>query len=184
MSTTTRVESTSITAGDVRQVMAMTTQEITTICTAAGRVARDFDVDGALVDCSLLALNDIISAIHLQLYVEGEIVREYSYVIADHPLEAHGPPADQPPLGPVPEGARVRLTVTRNPSQAQEVGDAWFRRLGWSTAGPLHRPEGVTPTTYGTFVSGGYGVERQLLVNPKFDRPAAIPAGQLMRKEG
>jgi hypothetical protein len=186
MSTTTRTgtETTTITAGDVRQVMALTTQEITTICERAAHVARDFDVDGAMVDCSLLALNDVIRVIRLQLYREGEIVREYSYTIADEPLVASGPPAHQPPIGSVPEGTRVRLTVQRNDRVSPEVADGWFRRLGWTTAKPLSCPEGVQAQTYGTFASGGYGVERQFLVNPKYDRPADSGPVASMRKEG
>jgi hypothetical protein len=186
MSTTTRTgtETTTITAGDVRQVMALTTEEITTICERAARVARDFDVDGAMVDCSIMALNDVICAIRLQLYREEEIVREYSYTIADAPLAASGPPADQPPIGSVPEGTRVRLIVETNDRVSTEVVQSWFRRLGWTTAKPLRRPAGVQAQTYGTFVSGGYGVERQLLVNPKYDRPAESGPVASMRKEG
>lgn len=147
------------------------TEEIVTVSRAAGEAGVDFDVDEALVDCSLLALNDIISSVHLQVYLGRELVREHAYVIADTPLQAWGPPPSEPPDGPVPDGARVRLTVAPNPHVARETRDEWFRRLGWVTAEPLEVPPGSTRHTYGAFASGGYGVERQLLVNPKYDRP-------------
>jgi hypothetical protein len=186
MSTTTRTgtATTTITAGDVRQVMADTTAEITTILKAAAQLAPDFDVDRAMVDCSLFALNDILQAIHLELYLADELVREYRYVIGEEPMQAQGPPADKPPLGTIPAGARVRLTITHNPSQAPERIEEWLRRLGWSPARPLRVPEGVRPETYGTFVCGGYGVERQLLANPKFDRPAGGAPAVRSQKEG
>jgi len=190
MSTTTTrsgTETTTITAGDVRQVMALTGQEIAAICNAAARIARDFDADSALVDCSLLALNDVITAIRLQFYVGQELVREYAYVIADQPREAYGPSPDRPPLGPIPDGARVRLIVNPNGRVCKEFRDGWFRRLGWTDAAPLRMPDGATHQAYGIFTSGGYAVERQLLVNPKYDRPVSVPTGQGIqrpRKEG
>jgi hypothetical protein len=166
-----------IAADDVREVMGQTTLEIQTVCNAAARAARDFNVDNALVDCSLLALNNVITAIRLQLYFENEIVREHTYRITDEPLDAFGPGPDRPPAGPVslPEGARIRLVVTRNDRKSAEYCDNWFRRLGWTTAKPLFIPPDARRHTYGAFVSGGFGIERQLLVNPKYDQP--ITAG-------
>jgi len=177
MSTGTRTgtKTTTITAGDVRKVMAATTEEITTLCTRAGAVARDFNVDDALRDCSLFALNDIISAIRLQFYLGDELVREYAYVIAPSALTPEGPPPGQPPAGAIPPGARVRLVVSHNLATAREIRDGWFKRLGWGQCRPLQRPAGVQPQTYGTFASGGFGVERQLLVNPKYDQPVTDP---------
>ena len=183
MSTETVTTTQTITAADVREVMSMTTVEITAVCNAAARAARDFDIDGALVDCSLLALNDVITAIRLQLYCDDELVREHSYTLTGGPLGTFGPPPDQPPTGPVPDGARVRLVVTPNTRKAEDFREGWFRRLGWGNAKPLQIPKDARHETYGTFVSGGYGVERRLLVNPKYDLPVATGDERTMLPE-
>jgi hypothetical protein len=182
-STQTRSATTTIAGGDVRKVINLASQEIRAICSATAQVTRDFDTDQAEIDLALLCLNDVISAMALEVYLGDEIVRQYTFVIAAQLLPSWGPPPDQPPLGPVPPSARVRLTVTPNPAVAKELRDDWFRKLGWRDAEPLRLPEGATLQVYGTYVSGGYGVERQLLVNPKFDRPVALAPGSTMRKE-
>ncbi len=182
MKTETRSGTETITASDVRQVWNLATTEISVICNAAAHLTRDFDVDSALVDVSLLALNDIIASVHLQLYVGDELVREHGYFISDEVLEAAGPPPNQPPLGRIPEGARIRLVAMPNPRQPQAICDAWFQRLGWMPADPLQMPD-TEYSTYGTFTSGGYGVERKLLINPKYDRPVSGANGRSMRKE-
>ena len=89
----------------------------------------------------------------------------------DGTLTPNGPPADQPPVGYIPDDARVRLVAIRNPNAPPEHQAHWLKLLGSGTATPLVRPRGIAPEQYGTFVSGSYGVTRSLLVNPKFDRP-------------
>lgn len=186
MSTGTRatVDVLTTTANDVRNVMADMSVEIATICKAVAGIARDFNVDSAISDTSILVLNDVVSVVRLQFYAGDQLVREYAYFVADQPLEAFGPGADQPPLGYIPEHARVRLVVTPNPKRPADYSNDWFRRLGWSSAPSLVMPENASHETYGTHVSGGFGVERKLLVNPKFDRPLSMDALRGVRKEG
>jgi hypothetical protein len=67
-----------------------------------------------------------------------------------------------------------------NPRCPKEERDRLFQSLGWKDGAPLRRPPDVTAQLYGTFASGGYAVERQVLVNPKFDRlVAAVPSEPL-----
>jgi hypothetical protein len=168
----TLTQTTTITASDVREVMNLTTQEITYICERAANLAVDFDLDQAMIDCSLLALNDIISAIKLQAYLEDDLIAEYCYSIADEPLDAWGPDADDAPLVDLPPGTRIRIAVNRNPNQPKNVCDAWMERLGWYSA-PQLRQQATGHRVYGTFASGGYGVYRGLYVHPDFDRPVS-----------
>jgi hypothetical protein len=181
---TTSSQTTTITAGDVREVMSLLTQEIETICAAAAQLSRDFDADDAMIDCSLLALNDVISTIRLQLYLGDELIREYTFEIADGLPEASGPPAHQPPLGEVPEGAHVRLAVSPNPRKCGSARNEWLGRLGWQVAEPLHRPGDLRHEVYGAHVSGGYGVTRHLYTNPRYDRPVGPVACDYTRKKG
>ena len=125
-----------------------------------------------------------ITAADVQLETYGgELVREHTYTISDGPLKAFGPAANQPPTGPVPDGARIRLVVTPNLQKPEEFRSGWFQRLGWTTASPLQVPADARRETYGTFVSGGYGVERTLLSNPKYDQPVSPRGDQHFRKE-
>ena len=179
--TRTSTATTTITGGDVRKVWRCAQREIRTICSAAAGLAPDFDVDSALEDCAFFALADVISAVRLQIYLAGELVREYAYVVSDEPLAPAGTSADRPPLGEVPEGARVRLVATRNPAVTREEQDLAFNKRGWITASPLRIPESVAARQYGTFASGGYAVRRELLSNPKYDLPVG-KAGQHMAK--
>lgn len=173
MSTTTRTgtETTTITAGDVRHVMRNFSEEINYLCNTAAKVARDFDADSAVVDCSLLALNDIVSRFCLQFYLGKELVREYSYRIACQTLEPSGPAPNKAPTGSFPAGTRVRLVAHHNLRVPEDVRNEWFRRLGWKDVPPLECPPDVLQQRYGAFASGGFGLERHLLINPKYDRP-------------
>lgn len=172
MSTTTRSVSTTISATDVRAVMRDMTIEVDTICKAARAVVREFDLDSALVEVSMLVLNDVISVIRLQFYTGQELVREYRYTLLDDGTTASGPAPNNPPLvASFPPGTRVRLTVQRNPRQTDAFCNSWFQRLNWMAAAALHTPTTMTSQAYGTFASGGIGAERRLLVNPRFDQP-------------
>ena len=181
--TQTATQTVSITAGDVRQVMAAVSREIRAICRTAAHAARDFDSDTAETDCGLLALQEVVSGFSLQFYVDNELVREYAYLIRDDgSLTTTGPSEEAPPTGYIPENARVRLTAISNPNVSKEHRDHWFQLLGWMPANPLSRPQGLTAQTYGSFASGTYGVQRQLLINPKFDQP--VEPAQIVRKGG
>ena len=170
--TQTATQTVSITAGDVRQVMSASSREMRSICKKAAHAAPDFDADAAEKDLALLALQAAISKFSLQFYKAGELVCEYSFVICDDgSLTNSGSSEDASPTGYIPEGTRIRLTATPNPEVPKEHSDHWFDLLGWSTAKPLILPSGVTAKTYGSFASGSFGLQRQLLVNPKFDKP-------------
>jgi hypothetical protein len=169
--TQNKTQTTTITANDIRSVMAQSSIELQAILHKASHLATDFHLDEAMSEISIFVLNDVISAIRLQVYCDDELVCEYKYTISDTALDASGPAPENPPPGVFPEDARIRLVVTRNPNQPKEYVDRWLSTLGWSPAKPLHIPKDAVAETYGTFVSGGFGVERQLLINPKFDRP-------------
>src|SRR5712691_9194195 len=83
-------ETVTLAASDVRQVMAWIAQEIETLCAAYRPRLGDLDLESALVDCSVLALNDVISQIRLQLGVGEELICEYVYDISYKPLTAFG----------------------------------------------------------------------------------------------
>jgi hypothetical protein len=183
MSTTTQTATqiVSITAGDVRQVMTAMSCEIRTLCQAAAHASPDFDGDTAERELAMLALQEVVSKCSLEFYLGDELVREYSFtVIDDGTLSTTGPSADDPPTGYIPEGARVRLTAMPNPKVPKEHRDHWFEMLGWTTSKAIKRPEGVRAQTYGAFASGSFGLQRQLLVNPKFDQ--AVAPTQNMQK--
>jgi hypothetical protein len=170
MSSYTDTATVTTNAADVRQIMAMATTEITTIAHTIPQGSCDFDVDAALCDCSIFVLNDVIDAIQLQIYLDTQIVREYRYQIVTGSLTPYGPPANQPPLGYVPPGARIRLTVSTNPNVSWDYAQAWYRRLGWQDVEPLDYPPNTHYVGYGNFVSGGLGLDRQMLSNPNYDR--------------
>ncbi len=176
MSTITRTatETVSITAQDVRKVMSKWSRESRKICQAAAHASPDFDADTAEMEVAMLVLQEAICAFSLEFYVEQELVREYVFRICDDgTLTETGPSADNPPTGYIPEKARVRLTVTPNPQVTKEHRDHWFEMLGWADARLLTKPEGLRTQTYGSFASGGFGLQRTLRVNPKFDQPVA-----------
>lgn len=181
--TQTTTRSFSITAADVRVVMRSLAEEVRFLLKSmgVGDLAR---FEGALVDVNILALNGIVSAAHLQFYLGDELVRAHSYVIAGEPQVAAGPPPDRAPVGRLPAGTQVRLVLTPNPELPREARDPWFKQLGWADARPLRLPEGVAATTYGRFASGGFGIERRLLVNPRYDRPVAHAETLLLQKGG
>jgi len=171
LSTTTATDTITFAFADIREVWRAAGQEITTICRLAGAAAMGFDPDSSIIDVNLLAMNGVISAAALEIYIGSELVRRYHYRIVTDSLASHGPDATNPPMGAVPPGARVRLTATPNPQVPKPERDAWFSRLGWKTATPLDYPGGTKARAYGAFVSGGYGLERSVLVNPKYDQP-------------
>ena len=168
----TATHTVSVSSSDVRQVMQMITSDIQAVCRAAADAARTFDVDAALVDASILILNGVISGVALQIFLGTTIVREYRFELNDSQGGPSGPPAGQPPLGYVPEGARVRLTCTPDQRTPPAERQAWFDRLGWTNSEPLSHPSGTTDSSFGGFRSGGLFVERLLKSNPKYDRPA------------
>jgi len=172
-STKSREETTTVSAANVREVMSMTSREISTILSRLSHIAPTFGVDKAMIDVSILTLNDVIESIHLQFYSGVELIREYRYVLANQALDPWGPSPDNPPMGIVPPDARVRLVVMPNPRQSKDFCDEWFKRLGWQYVSPLEMPDNMVHQAYGSFVSGGFGVERQLLSNPRFDTPVS-----------
>ncbi|MCW3052356.1 MAG: hypothetical protein JWN14_1526 [Chthonomonadales bacterium] len=172
--TESKTRTATIESEDVCDVMMALSTEMTTLMHAAKHVACDFDAASAERDCGLLALYSVISGLRLQFYLHDELVREYRYLLRhDGSLTASGPAADQPPTGYIPEGTRVRLLAVPNEGATQEHRDHWFSLLGWTSAKPLAVPATAVAHTYGTFVSGNFGAVRQLLANPKYDRPVA-----------
>lgn len=163
----------SVSASDVRQVMRFISADIEAVCRAAAHAARAFNLDAALLDVSLLVLNGVAKGVSLEIHKDGVIVREYAFLLSDGPENTSGPPAGQPPLGYVPAGARIRVSVmpdTRVPAAERR---AWFDRLGWVDAAPLTYPKDVTTTDFGAYGSGGLGVQRHLMSNPRYDRAAS-----------
>jgi hypothetical protein len=173
MLTQTQTTTFTLTASDVREVMQLTTQEICSIAAAFPELFAHIDVDGVLVDCSLFVLNSVIASLEVEFFLNGEVVRAYRYLVSDSGLTAFGPSASEPPIGFLPPGTQVRIAVSSNPEQTSEYCNAWFNRLGWQTVEQLRIPDGVQYQAYGAFVSGRFGVERQLLVNPRFDQPVS-----------
>lgn len=181
--TRTATQTSVVSGGDIRRVVRLMSQEIRAICRAAAHMTRDFDVDSAESDLGLLVLNEVVAIIRLQIYHSDELMHEFRYVIADQPREAWGPPPEQPPLPPVPEGARVRLVVDPNSRIPPNVREGWFRKLNWTTAAPLREPQGAIARPFGVFASGGFAVERRLLTSPKYDRAFEAPGSIAMQKE-
>jgi len=62
----------------------------------------------------------------------------------------------------------VRFVVQRNPRQSEEYVNEWLTRLGYHTCDPLIVPEGAISTTYGAFASGGFGLTRTQIVDPRY----------------
>lgn len=170
---TTVSHTTTISSSDVRQVMRLVSMDVQAICQAAAHAALAFDLDDALTDISILVLNGVICGINLHIHLDNVVVREYSFVLKDAPSASSGPPAGQPPLGYVPAGAAIRLSVTPDTRTPEAERQAWFARLGWSSGTPLTYPQGATHSTYGSFGSGGLSVQRQLMTNPRYDRAAS-----------
>ena len=170
-STSTASHTATVSAGDVREVMRLITSDVQAVCRAAAQAALSFDMDAALVDASILILNGIVRSVALQIYLSGTVVREYVFELSDSQAGTTGPPAGQPPLGYVPPGAKIRLSVTPDTRVSAAEREAWFARLGWTTdAAPLAYAAGTTQATYGAFRSGGLAIQRSWKVNPKYDR--------------
>lgn len=178
MATRTATDTTTFAFADIREVWRQVGQEISAICRAAGAVASDFDSEKAIVDCNMLAMNNIIVALALQFYVGSEIIREYRYQVITGPFGDRKSGGD-PPLGAIPTEARVRLVVTPNTAVPEDQRRRWLDRLGWRTARTLTAPAGAKHQVYGHFTSGGYGLERSVLVHPAYDRPVDRSAGAL-----
>lgn len=168
--TLTATHTVSVSANDVREVMRLITSDIQAVCRAAAQAAQTFDMDQALVDASLFVLNGVASAVNLEIYLDGTVIREYRFLLSDAASGPSGPPAGQPPLGYVPPGACIRLSVTPDPRTPAAERQAWYARLGWMDAEPLSYAPGTTQTAYGTFASGGLRVQRHLMSNPDYDR--------------
>ena len=171
--TTTRAETStttfSVSATDVRQIMRDITGDIQAVCRAAAH-ALCFDTDAALVDASILILNAVASGIILRIHLNNVVVREYRFLLTESRNAASGPPSGKPPLGYVPDGARLRLSVILDERTPAAERQAWLDRLGWTTEDPLEYALGTAETTYGAFRSGGLYVQRQLRTNPKYDK--------------
>lgn len=178
MPSATQVTVRNITASDVRSVMANIGREIATIAQfARGRsINPSFNLDDTIVDLSLLALNDIISSIHLQFYRGNTLVREYAYVILQEGRGSSGTSPDSPPLpSSLPSDVQLRLVIKRNPNLPKSTCDEWFRRLKWGSASALTVPANLRRSTYGSYGSGGYGMDRILLAGDDDDSGYATP---------
>src|SRR2546423_1421759 len=108
--TRTQSQTVTVTTADVRKVCADMSAEIIALSKIAAHVTGNIDVDKMLVDCSLFLLNDIVTTVSLQFYLNNmELVREYNFDVAAGKIETFGPPAGEAPTGTIPAGARVRL---------------------------------------------------------------------------
>lgn len=171
--TATGTHTTTVQAYDVRHIMSLMNREIRALSAAIAPSARSFDVDKTLYDCQILVLNNVIAAFHLEFHTGGELIRRHTYRVVTGSQPASGPDPEHAPSSELPAGARVRLTATQNTECPREERDYWLDQLKWRAAKPLQCPENVKTATYGAFMSGGFGLERQLMTNPKFDVPAA-----------
>lgn len=173
--TATRTETgtTTIAATDIRAVHRDMGTEMAAIVRAFHGGGVDFDLDQALIDLGIMQLNGLIRRIKVQAYLGGQIVREHAYEILDESVDAWGPDPDNPPLGDVPAGARLRLIVTQNEALPSSIRQEWFRRLGWVDAERFGYPPNARHEKYGAFASGGYGVSRSYLADPSQARPSA-----------
>ena len=169
--TKTDTHTVTVTSADVREVMRLVTADIRAICQAAAQAKRLFDLDESLIDVSVMVVQGLIESVSLAIEVDRVVVREYKFRLVDGSAGTLGPPAGQPPLGPVPAGTRLRLYVFRDPRIPLEEYQAWIKQLGWSTGEPLVYANGVRQTVYGAFKSGGLAVERSLKSDPAYDRP-------------
>lgn len=165
-SSRTEAGTTTISAADVRAVHRDMGTEIGVIVRAFHGEGVDFDLDQTLIDLGIMQLNGLIRRIRVQAYLGGQIVREHAYEILDEAVDAWGPDPDNPPLGDVPAGCRLRLIVTQNETLPSSVREEWFRRLGWVNAESLAYPPNARHEKYGAFASGGYAVNRSYLADP------------------
>jgi hypothetical protein len=167
-----QVTTRNITASDVRSVVAQMGVELQTLTQFAQslRIHPTFTLDKVIVDLSLLALNDILASIHLQFHQGNQLVREHAFIICDEGRQSAGPAANLPPLPrSLPPGTELRLVVKRNPAVSKAQCDAWFERLDWGTTSALQVPAHLRRNRYGSFGSGGYGIDRILIAGPDED---------------
>jgi hypothetical protein len=129
---------------DIREVWRKVGEEIQAICSRAGNMAVRFDVPKAIVEVNILAMNNVIDAVGLDIFVEDELLYRYQYRIITGAIQAFGPSAQNPPVGSLPIGARVRLTVAHNENVPETTRREWLDRLGWSPSKPLKVPDGAT----------------------------------------
>lgn len=179
--TQTNVVTTS--ALNIQEVMTLLSTEGAAIARAVSSITGPYDIDGALRDVSILTLNNVASRIMIQIFLGDQIVREYRYEVVTDARSSYGPPAHQPPIGYIPDGCRMRVAIGKNPRMAPDYVAAWLRRLGWEDASPLHYPAGTQSREYGAFASGNFGLTRNLLTNPQYDRPAQSGSSSAMRRE-
>lgn len=161
MASASATQTFTVSSSDVRTVLGLMRRETFAICNSMPSLPLDFNVEETWKDISVLAMYDFIESVQLQIYVGDQLKREYRFVFCSTPQSAYGPSSDNPPTATVPSGARMRLSVIRNPAQSDQEMDSMFRSLKWKTAAPLKRPAESDPSPYGAFASGGYSVERQ-----------------------
>jgi len=181
-STTIRTSTTTVSSTDIRDVIYLMFTEIRCIYKGFPQDAK-YDLDQLQMDLSMLALNAVISAVHLTVVLGSVVVRDYRWEIVDADAGSWGPGADNPPTGPVPAGATIRISVTHNLNIPEDIRAAWFRRLKWGIAPDLQYPDGEVHQIYGTHVSGGYGVTRGVLHNPKFHQEARTATARYTKEE-
>lgn len=161
MPSATATQTLTVSSSDVRTVLALMRRETLAICSFMPSAGLDFNPEEVLNDITIMAMHDFLESVQLQIYVGDQLKREYRFLFCSTPQSAYGPSSDNPPTAPIPAGARMRLTTTRNPAQSDQEMDEMFTSLEWETAAPLKRPAGSDPRPYGAYSSGGYSVERQ-----------------------
>lgn len=156
-------------AGDIREFTIKMRREVKAVLEAARQLSHCIDAAKLMVDVGVMILHDVIEAVALEIYQENEIIRAWRYDLNDGDQEEFGPSPDNPPTGPIPHGARVRVVVYPNRNQPAAECDAIFDQLKWTAVDALDYPATVTSSVYGAFRNGGIGAQRTLFVNSRFD---------------
>lgn len=157
----------SITGTDIRNVVVQMRQEAKVIIAyAQPYIPVSFDLPSAITDVGTMILNDIIESVHLQFYQYSTILCEYVYYVSPDKIDAYGPSEENPPIyydfSRFPPGSSSRFIVTIRENADMDMVDEIFKNLGWTYADDLDDPDDIDEEVYGSFVSGGFGVQRCL----------------------
>jgi hypothetical protein len=173
MDTMTRVETTTITGADVRQVGDCIWEEVTALWNHYGRYVP-YDKQKLRTDLGQIILWGMAAKFAVQFYdmVNGQRVEKLSYefVLEADPQAVHSSPGAFPRFQ-IPEGYQVRLVAIETTAKPVEEVKEFYIALGWRYADPLTRSSQGTTEKYADFRSGGISVSREVWQDEDVQKP-------------
>ena len=164
MATITRVETTTITGADVREVAAAIWEEVMALYNFYGR-NFPYNMQTLKRDLAQILLWDMCEKISVQFYelVNDEKVERLSYEFLplSDPEAAHDAPGNFPSYE-ISEDWKVRLVASYTSRKPIEEVREFFKQLGWMPSDPLTRTGHGTTERYAWFQSGGFSVSREV----------------------